>query len=175
MNKLSKSFSILSTNLKSYYYVLTLCLNGHKGQTNRVTTKKTTLFASTKLVLHYFTGVWTCTFQTTLYVSLTQLLIANMISQIQTKENIHTFGISCIIMYNVSGKLTHFRMCGKWYWCPAAVLQLRLIPTRRKCYELFHSWLRRLYQPRRENDQVISWLASSEIIHIKIHFLLLAL
>jgi hypothetical protein len=69
MNKLPKPFSILPTNLKSYYYMLTLCLNGHKGQTNRGITKKTTLFASTKLVLHYFTGVWTCTVLTTLYVS----------------------------------------------------------------------------------------------------------
>jgi hypothetical protein len=67
-----------------------------------------------------------------------QLLIANMISQIQMKENIHTFGISCIIVYNVSAKLTHFRMCvaptmcGKRYCCPAAVLQLSLIPKERK-------------------------------------------
>jgi hypothetical protein len=32
-------------------------------------------------------------------------------------------------------------------------------------WTLIHSWLKRLYQPRRENDQVISWLASSEIIY----------
>jgi len=79
-----------------------------------------------KLMLHYFTVVWTCTFLTTLYVSHTQILIANMISQTQMKENIPTFGISCIIVYNVSVKLTHFRMCGKRYLSPAAVLQKML-------------------------------------------------
>jgi len=87
------------------------------------------LCIQSSLVLHYFTVVWTCTFLTTLYVSHTQLLITNMISQIQMKENIHTFGIPCIIVYNVSVKLTHFRMCGKRYLSPAAVLRLRLIPT----------------------------------------------
>lgn len=32
------------------------------------------------------------------------------------------------------------------------------------------SWLRRLHQPSRGNDQVISWLAFFEIIHIWTHF-----
>jgi hypothetical protein len=77
--------------------------------------RKPPSFHSNKLVLHYFTAVWACTFLTTLYVSHTQLLIVNMISQIQMEENIHTFGIPCIIVYNVSVKLTHFRMCGKRY------------------------------------------------------------
>lgn len=35
------------------------------------------------------------------------------------------------------------------------------------------SWLGRLHQPSRGNDHVISWLASSEIIHIWTHFRLL--
>lgn len=37
--------------------------------------------------------------------------------------------------------------------------------TKKMLWTLIHSWLRRLYQPRRENNQVISWLALSEIIH----------
>jgi hypothetical protein len=39
--------------------------------------------------------------------------------------------------------------------------------TKKMLWTLVHSWLRRQYHSRRENDQVISGLGSTEIIHIE--------
>jgi len=119
MNKLcQKTFSVLPTNLKSYHYVLTLCLNSHKGQSNWGTKKKIAFNQVSASLFHccvdmHIPNKPVCFPHTTI----------DSKHDFTNPDYIHTFGISCIIVYNVSVKLTNFRMWKKIleYCCSPSV------------------------------------------------------
>lgn len=147
-----------------------------KGQTNRGTTKKTTFFAFNQV-------------SASLFHSCVDMHIPNnpICFPHTTTDSKHDFTNSNERKHSYVWNLTHnsvqrirkmdsFQNVWKKILISCCSPSVKVnTHTKKMLWTLIHSWPGTLYQPRRENDQVISWFASSEIIHIWTHFLHLAL